>query len=301
MRRYILLYILLASIGIASCQPTYWIDGPRSIQRIDSLSRFGPSLYRSFTAIPYSELDSASVQLSGNDENAMLFALVNKLISRGYRYVDDIDSADFIVTECVRTDFNLREKFDSTRFVTVPMKRVLPFSFISSSFGSLDHKPRIPRYDSRSRAFPELTIIVYDARTLKEIGQYQAGGVASSQNALVASQLLLPESFFHPFFNPTPIALPVGKGQSGIRPTIWTSDGLNFWPAIYVFPNTPAAASGLKTDDEILEIDGRSMQNIDIVETMHRMKSDVGRRMIYTVWRWPNQVFLDTLVTGPRN
>ncbi|MDP4200827.1 MAG: hypothetical protein Q8922_10510 [Bacteroidota bacterium] len=302
MGRFTFLAVFLSSLSITSChQSWYWIDGPRSIQSVDSLARFGPSLYHSFTAIPYSELDSAAAQVFGRDENAMLFALVNELLGQGFQYVDDLDSADFIVTECIRRDFKWHEEVDSTKYIALPMKRVLPFSLNSSPFGSLDHEPLIPQYDRNARVSPKLTIVVYDSKTLKEIGQYQSGGIANAGNVLVASQHLIPASFFRAFYNPVPMTFPSGKGQAGLRPSIWTFDALNFWPTVTIYPNSPAASSHLKDYDLILEIDGRSTQNIDLIEFRRRMKGEVGHRLILTAWRWPGTVFLDTIVMGPRN
>src|ERR1035437_5855694 len=75
----------------------HWIERPNHKATFDSLAPY--NTYRTFTAIPYSLLDSASAEVSGREENAMLFSLVNYFLSAGYQYVDRLDSADFVVTE----------------------------------------------------------------------------------------------------------------------------------------------------------------------------------------------------------
>src|ERR1051325_7897872 len=91
----------------------YWVDGPRWTGKVDSFTH--GTIYHYFTAIPYSLLDSSNAQVYGRDENGTLYYTVNRLLQDGFEYVDNVDSADFVLTECIRNDFGWHEDLDEDR------------------------------------------------------------------------------------------------------------------------------------------------------------------------------------------
>src|ERR1051325_4329362 len=199
---------LVFLVTVMSCrQNWYWVDGPRWSGRVDPVTK--GTIYHSFTVIPYSLLDSANALLFGRDENAMIFYSVNRMLQDGFDYVDDPDSADFILTQSIRNDFGWHEDIEKDTIEPPILRVTVPFSLISSPFGSLDHQPLINFYNSQEeRVFPKIHYVLYDAKTKKCLGQCTAGGIAKDFNILECSQRLFPNRYFQKLFNPVRAVLP---------------------------------------------------------------------------------------------
>jgi hypothetical protein len=252
------------------------------------------------TIIPYSQLSSMET-MDSRDENAMLFGLANEVIQYGFEYVDNIDSADAILTEHISNEYWEKEHLD-TEHVTIPkLTSHSPFSLLTSPFGSDDHSPIVNRRESYDRRSPKVTCIAYDSKTMQPIGYELIGAVANENNIRFLTQLMRPKELLAKFNNPNKYYPKTGKGQIGIAPQVNTLDGINYWPQVgLIYPSSPAAQSRIREWDVLLKINDVSMQNIDLTECYRRMQGDVGQQMVFTVWRWPDQVFLDTITMGPR-
>ena len=112
---------------------TAFVKEPQPEIRVDSLVDFDS--LETFTIVPYSSLAS-DVVVGGRNENWAMFALANGMILRGYRYVDNIASADLVLTEKISDDYDSEMNMRAELQSTPQFKSVQPFSLISSPFGS---------------------------------------------------------------------------------------------------------------------------------------------------------------------
>jgi membrane-associated protease RseP (regulator of RpoE activity) len=207
------------------------------------------------------------------------------MIERGYRYVDNIASADLVLVEKISDDYdstmNLRAKLQQAPMFAA----VQPFSLISSPFGSDAQLPT--GTNSFPLSHPVLNIFIYTKQG-KLIYRWAEGGLSNDDNFLHASEHL--ERRFIDRFPTSKFwsqNLPLGTGRLGLQLRLWSHDGQNFWPDIgRVFPNSPAAAAGVLFGDELLEINGHPMKNVDFRELFRRLRGDVGDTMTIKFFRW---------------
>jgi hypothetical protein len=291
--RNILIPVVLASIagwwsivsGCSTLKPNGWtafVGNPQPEIQVDSLVHFDS--LETFTVVPYSSLATDAV-IGGRDENWAMFDLANSMMARGYRYVDNIASADLVLTEKISDDYDSTRNMHEELLHAPPFKAVQAFSLIASPFGS--DAPLPTGTNSSPRSHPVLEIFFFTKQG-KLVYRWAEGGLSNDENFVHASQHLLLR-----FMGRFPASkfwsqnLPLGAGRLGIELRPWSHDGMNFWPDIgRIFPNSPALKAGLQFGDELLEINGHPMKNVDYQELFRRLRGDVGDTMTLKIFRW---------------
>jgi len=271
-----------------------WDKVPDPENRVDSLVHF--ENYKTFTILPYSQL-APDIVVAGKDENMEMFGLANSIMKRGYRYVDNLDSADFVLVEKISDDYDPAVPLRSV-LETVPVFRnVLPFSLSNSPFGDTAQRPQnIIRPPSR----PLVKIFTYtkDGRLLN---RWASGGIAHDIILTHSSIYLM--STFQGNFPPSKSIqtnLPLGNGRLGIGLNIWSRDAINYWPEIQdIQPGSPADNAGLKFADLILDINGKSAKNIDFRELFRRIRGDAGDTIRLKILHWYGMIENYNLVFAP--
>ncbi len=251
-------------------------------------------VFSTFTIVPYSALKNDS-QLKPEEENAMMFSLMNQMEERGYRYVSQMDSADFIVTEDINTRYTKGEDF-SLEFPNRPtLHATRSFTPQTFGFGTYYDVPMpTPWHPQLNRAHTKLNVIVYDGRSHSPIHQWVEGVVSADTSFIVAAQNLIVD--FSQSLDS--VAMPMGAGETGFLSRIWTYDLQNFWP-IVGRPSAAAKQVGLKEMDVLLTMDGKSLKNIDAAEFRQRINCEPGRTFDFRVWHKDGHVS-DVRITSVR-
>jgi hypothetical protein len=277
----------------------YWPAGnPEFKSWTDSTVDTRP--YRRFGILPYSRLENDPSDTA--NESTMIFSLLNAFESRGYRFTDRLDSADFVVTQRISNDYRWHEDLSKYLGKTPPFERVSPFSPQTSGFGTYYGVPMPPRRDVASvRTFPKLVGTVYDVKSHKPIRQFVAGSVTVDPDYRVAAQYLIFD-FANSFRrSDSSFIQSVGTGMMGINYAIWSYDGENYWPRVTeVLPESAAKGAGLKNSDMLLELDGIKLKNMDCDEFWDKVKGDAGRTLTFRVWRSDGKLFDVRLIMKPR-
>src|SRR5437763_1869391 len=115
--RSAIMLVYLGCLTSGCSAPHYWLKGPTMKGMTDGYTVF--AWYSTFTCVPYSQLVGDS-SIGRKEENAMMFSLANTILSRGYNYTTNLDSADFIATIRVSDNFNPN---DSLQLPSAPVFR----------------------------------------------------------------------------------------------------------------------------------------------------------------------------------
>jgi PDZ domain-containing protein len=292
------LLLFLAISGCSSSTRTGrwgdWAKVPEPENRIDSVVHF--ENFKTFTILPYSQL-APDIVVAGQDENMEMFGLANSIMKRGYRYVDNLDSADFVLIEKISDDYDPAVPLRSA-LETVPVFRnVLPFSISNNPFGDSAQRPQ---NIIRPPSHPLVKIFIYtkDGRLLNRWG---SGGIF--RDVILTHSSLYLMSTFQDDFPPSKFIqtnLPLGTGRLGIGLDIWSRDAINYWPEIQdIQPGSPADKAGLKFGDLILDINGRNAKNIDFRELYRRIRGDAGDTVSLKILHWSGMIENYNLVFAP--
>jgi hypothetical protein len=277
----------------------YWVEGtnPPAVYK-DSIKQI--RYYTTFTAVLYSDLDHDAA-LIGRQERALLFRLVNEISDRGYRYVENIDSADFIVTQRV-TDMYKRGEGLSAQLGHAPgFVNVMPFLLSDRSFNNDVDYPFPCQIEKLDRSHPKLDVIVYDAGSRKVIEEWINGAVVNDCNYRSAVQNFIWDFGHSLSASPNGFRLPFGHGMAGMGLSVWSLDGDNFWPGVTNLDDSfPAKLAGIKLSDMLLSVDGTSFKNFTTQEVYTLLKSEPGRILHLIVWRWPGRIIPFTITTAKR-
>ena len=298
MFRNILLLMLI--LTLSGCAVRYWMSGPDHVTRVDSNVFF--KQYETFTIIPYSSIAPDKSGLTGREENAMMFFLANQIIERGYRYTDNMDSADFILTQRIADDYREGEQLSLLLGKAPPLTSRNTFSLLSTSWETGEATPKPMRTNYIVRSTPSLKIIAYDRASRKCIEQWAAGGVVKDVNFRAASEQLI---WQFAVSLPTPWSATwkglYGKGEAGFGFHMWSKDADNFWPDIsFLEKNSPAEKAGLKPGDVVLSVDGENLKNVDYRECLRRLKGPPGRELHLLLWRWWDKIITSTVIMTSR-
>ncbi len=289
--------VVLAGCG-ASKPPARWrpfVTQSEPETQVDSLVHFNE--FRTFTIVPYSALAS-DVVVAGKDEHWEMFALANGVTERGYRYVENLDSADFVLVEKISDDFDSTMDMHAAMLQTPTFLPAVPFPISERSFGS---DASLPGHTSSfPHSHPVLKIYAYTNRG-KVLYRWAAGGLANDEQFVHASQFLRREFVNHfPMSDFMSENLPLGSGRVGVGLMLWSRDGTNFWPEITrVLPHSPAEDIGLRSEDEIVAINGRNMKNLTYQELFLSIRGNEGDLITIERWRAGEGTKTGTLEVGP--
>jgi hypothetical protein len=295
-----LLLLLLAVSGCSSATQSGvwagWAKVPDQENRVDAIVRF--ENFKTFTILPYSQL-ATDIVVAGQDENMEMFGLANSMMGRGYRYVDDLDSADFVLVEKISDDYDSAVSLWSVLGTAPVFRNVLPFSLSNNVFGDSAQRPQtILNFPSH----PLVKIFVFTKEGLS-LNRWASGGISHNTGLTHASIYLMwrfQDNFPKSKFIQT--NLPLGTGRLGIKFIIWSRDAINYWPEIQdVQPGSSADKAGLKFGDLILDINGRSAKNIDFRELFRRIRGDAGDTVSLKILHWSGMIENYNLVLVPES
>ncbi len=301
-RKLRLLLVLLSSLWSVGCSSTWYFPEGLPQQKIWVDTTVNFRSFQTFAMIPNSALANDR-SLTQDEENGLMFYTVNQLELRGYRCVDNLDSADFVICQQVSNDYVKGENLDPSVDTQLVWQAVKPFSLLTSGFGTYFDVPIPENWDYRVvRMHPKLRETIFDGKTHRVIRRFAGGGVVADENYRTASQYLI-WSFgvSLPFARADGRKGLFGTGMMGLIFNISSYDGHNFWPVVTsVVSKSPAEHHELKPGDNLLSLDGQSLKNVDAFDFLRKVRGPPGRALHFRVWHWGGKLRDVTVIMGER-
>jgi hypothetical protein len=270
-----------------------------------------------FTVVPYSVLMGSS-HLDDLSERKMLYYMRSIIEQRGYLFTSAIDSADFVATVEASNDYKIRARqsieipvwpisaTDSTKSINRQLSNLTnhnAYGTLSQNDSTTEILPanvikQFQRYkhDRGGSYFPRVGVFLFDKRSHNCI--YQGFGRCTTwlETVTVASQLLVRSLINNIPQSPETWNSLRPNGYIGLSLSIFTIDGINYFPAIE-YVNDSAKKSDLRFGDLILSIDGQNCRNKTIREVFQYAHGAPGDHKRFTLWRLDRQVETDVIVS----
>lgn len=235
----------------------------------------------------------------------LLFMLRNALEGRGYLFINEPASADFIAT------LESLHKNKET-YVTPKIVKHSKFSpnetFQAKIYSALNNnsvwgeyylaQATSPTYETKlsqttpeglvgGTYYPQIDITLFDKNTMQVVWQGSAVGASHNPTPQISSQLVIRSlvsqikaSKFR-FDN-----FPLNTGKIGMGFAIVTTDGKHFYPAVTgLFPTGSAKEAGIKKADYLIKINNVSSLNKSTAEIAKMLSGKANTEIKLKVWR----------------
>jgi len=279
--------------------------------------------YQTFSVFPLSSI-SDKVKMNPILEKQLLFYVRNLIESKGYEFVQMDQKPDFLVTLNANSEYKEFYVPPSQVTVPywVPGKDIIKNTYSSGTvnlntlgnspsygFGSwrgsgmeITHVPGYMASNTYTKPgytvghyYPAATIFVYDRKTLKEVWEASGAAVSNNPNMSVSEEGLLSYMIDkYPYasasnYNTKQIKIYTAEAilsDLGIKScTIFTNDGISYFPTVGINKDSIAEREGLKDGDMIIEINGVSTLNKSFSEIANLLVEKPGAELNIKVKR----------------
>jgi len=279
--------------------------------------------YQTFSVFPLSSI-SDKVKMNPILEKQLLFYVRNLIESKGYEFVQMDQKPDFLVTLNANSEYKEFYVPPSQVTVPywVPGKDIIKNTYSSGTLnlnslgssssygfgnwsGSGTEITHVPGYMTSStytkpgytvgHYYPAVTIFIYDRKTLKEVWEASGVAVSNNPNMSVSEEGLLSYMIDkYPYasasnYNTKQIKIYTAEAilsDLGIKScTIFTNDGISYFPIVRINKDSIAEREGLKDGDMIIEINGVSTLNKSFSEIANLLVEKPGAELNIKVKR----------------
>lgn len=300
--------LILLSLSVSACAAKrnnfshldYQLEPSVQVQKDPN---YNEEKYRTFTLIPQRVLTKEG-HLQGIAEKQVIFLVRNFFEKKGFVFVEPSKKPDLLISVDALTQY--KEHYVPPQQVTVPkwvqgetytttshhngsLNMNAYDSYGNSAYGNGSYSGTSTSYtttpgymttESYTRPgytqgfwYPTAMVNAYDLKTKSLIWQGIATGTTSSNDVRATSQglfLRLAGQFPNSHFEDQ--TFPKSKGAVGILALPFSRDGNSYFPtAFQVVRGTPAYREGIEELDMIISVDGKSTENMPILEFYKRL------------------------------
>ena len=302
-----ILFLVLLLDGCAQqIRPYYLFTYSQPLVQVEKDPEVNFGKFRRFSTLPTAESDKDSM-MTPIAEKQVLFIVRNNLEALGYEYVNNVEEADFYM--CVYYSNEYKSTYVPPSSVTIPWyvpgQTQTTYTNLYGSSGwsawgtatTTSSGYYVPMTYTTSghnigAYYPGISISAFDKGSKKVLWSGRGTVSTRESDIRLSSQWLLShiiiggENYNFPSCSNLSERDDSKNGIFGFDARVFTLDGNNFFPIVYsVVCDSPADKQGLRIDDIINHMNGKSAINLSTSEFKEQLNKDKGEKLVLNVKR----------------